>query len=180
MKRVEQSSSRAVETEHGARHPAPIRPARPDEAHIISDLAVRSKGHWGYDAAFLEGCRIELALTPEEVASSDVFVYQDGAEIMGYYRLMPLTDDEIDLDALFVDPAVIGHGVGKRLLCHALARASQLGYQAMTIQSDPHAEGFYQAMGAKRVGEQESSVTPGRMLPLLEYDLGTDEPAQDP
>jgi hypothetical protein len=30
-----------------------IRAARPDEAGFLSDLAVRAKGYWGYDAAFL-------------------------------------------------------------------------------------------------------------------------------
>jgi hypothetical protein len=37
----------------------------------------------------------------------------------------------------------------------------------MILQSDPHAEGFYLAMGAQRIGQSESTVTPGRMLPLL-------------
>ena len=37
-----------------------IRPARPEEAGAISALALRSKGHWGYDPAFLEACREDL------------------------------------------------------------------------------------------------------------------------
>jgi hypothetical protein len=39
-----------------------IRPARPDEAGAISALALRSKGHWGYDAAFLAACRENLTI----------------------------------------------------------------------------------------------------------------------
>ena len=31
-----------------------IREARPDEAELLSELAFRSKAHWGYDAEFLE------------------------------------------------------------------------------------------------------------------------------
>ena len=49
----------------------------------------------------------------------------------------------------------------------------------MSIQSDPYAEGFYLAMGAVRVGELESTVTPGRMLPLLRFDLGKQGAAQE-
>ena len=177
MKRVEQSSSRAVETEQtteserGTRHPTLIRPARPDEARIISELAVRSKGHWGYEAAFLEECRADLALSPEEIADSVVVVYENDDGIVGYYRLLPVEEKVVDLDALFVDPAAIGQGVGKHLWRHAVAQARHLGFQTMTIQSDPHAEGFYLAMGATRTGELESTVTPGRMLPLLRYAL---------
>jgi hypothetical protein len=33
-----------------------IRDARPDEAALLSDLAMRSKAHWGYD---------ELTFTPD-------------------------------------------------------------------------------------------------------------------
>jgi GNAT superfamily N-acetyltransferase len=157
-----------------------LRPALPSEAVALVDLAVRSKGHWGYDAAFLEGCRVDLALTPEEIASSDVVVCEDGTDITGYYRLFPISNDVIDLDALFVDPEAIGQGIGRLLWQHGVARARQLGYRTMMIQSDPHAEGFYLAMGAERVGKQESTVTPGRMLPLLRFDLGTRGAAQEP
>ncbi|MEE8490728.1 MAG: hypothetical protein V3S60_03740 [Acidimicrobiia bacterium] len=38
-----------------------IRPARRDELDLLSDLALRSKGFWGYDDDFLEACR---ALSP--------------------------------------------------------------------------------------------------------------------
>jgi hypothetical protein len=41
----------------------------------------------------------------------------------------------------------------------------------MVWQSDPQAEGFYLAMGARRAGASESTVTPGRMLPLMRFQL---------
>jgi GNAT superfamily N-acetyltransferase len=148
-----------------------IRPARPDEAETISELAVRSKGHWGYDAAFLEACREDLALSPQDIASSTVYVLEGPDGIAGYYRLMPLSNGTADLDALFVDPTAIGQGVGRRLWEHAVATVSELGFADLLIQSDPYAEGFYRAMGAQRTGESESTVTPGRMLPLLRFAL---------
>ena len=33
----------------------------------MSDLALRSKAHWGYDASFLAACRVELSLRPTDV-----------------------------------------------------------------------------------------------------------------
>jgi GNAT superfamily N-acetyltransferase len=154
-----------------------IRHARPEEAETISELAVHSKGHWGYDAAFLESCREDLALSPQDIATSTVYVLEGRDGIAGYYRLMPLEKGAADLDALFVDPSAIGHGVGRRLWEHAIATASALGFTALDIQSDPHAEGFYLAMGAHRIGESESTVTPGRMLPQLRFALESeDEP----
>jgi hypothetical protein len=38
-------------------------------------------------------------------------------------------------------------------------------------QSDPQAEGFYLALGAQREGASESTVMPGRMLPLMRFRL---------
>jgi hypothetical protein len=45
-----------------------IRSARATEADILTDLALRSKAHWGYDADFLEACRDELTVAAHEVA----------------------------------------------------------------------------------------------------------------
>ena len=43
-----------------------VRPGHPGEAAILSDLALRSKSYWGYDADFLEACRDELGLQAED------------------------------------------------------------------------------------------------------------------
>ena len=51
-----------------------IRRARPEEAGVLSALALRSKAHWGYDADFLAACRDDLTLIPEEIATSMVYV----------------------------------------------------------------------------------------------------------
>jgi N-acetylglutamate synthase-like GNAT family acetyltransferase len=146
-----------------------IRRARPDESDALADLALRSKGYWGYDADFLAACRDDLALSAGEIAVSPVFVYEREGGIAGYYRLLPGEEGSAELDALFVDPAAIGTGVGRQLWEHAVATARALGVSALLIQSDPNAEGFYRSMGAQRIGESQSTVTPGRMLPLLRY-----------
>src|SRR3954451_757809 len=149
-----------------------IRRALPEEAPVLGELALRSKGHWGYDADFLETCRPDLALSPEEVESSPVYVSLDSeGGVTGFYRLMPLDGGMAELDSLFIEPSAIGQGVGRRLWEHAVEVARSLGFAALEFQSDPHAEGFYLAMGAKRCGESESTVTPGRILPLMCYSL---------
>ncbi len=159
----------------GCPEPVMIRAARPDEAAAISELAVRSKGHWGYNRSFLEACRDDLALSPTEIATSPVYVYENDNSLCGFYRLLPAGDHAAELDALFVDPSAIGQGVGRRLWEHAVSTAGALGYRELLIQSDPHAEGFYRTMGAKRIGQSASTVSPGRMLPLLRHEVGSGE-----
>jgi GNAT superfamily N-acetyltransferase len=150
-------------------HEATIRRARPEEAGAISELAFRSKGHWGYDTAFLEASREDLTISPQEIASTPVYVHETGDGIAGFYTLLPHEDGTAELDDLFVDPAAIGQGVGRRLWEHAVALAREMGARELVFQSDPHAEGFYQAMGAERAGESESTVIPGRKLPLMRF-----------
>ena len=150
---------------------ATIRRARPSEADNLSELALRSKGHWGYDADFLAACRDDLTLSPEDIATSAVYVHDGGDIALGYYRLLLQDDGVAELDALFVEPAAMGHGVGKRLWQHAVATAAELGCSELVLQSDPQAEGFYLAMGAQRAGDLESTVIPGRMLPLMRFRL---------
>jgi GNAT superfamily N-acetyltransferase len=158
---------------------AAIRRARPSEAGLLSELALRSKGHWGYDADFLAACRDDLTLSPRDIATSAVYVLDDGDAVLGYYRLLLQDDGLAELDALFVEPAAIGQGVGKRLWRHAVATATALGCTEIVLQSDPQAEGFYLAMGAQRAGESESTVMPGRMLPLMRFRLRQDDPGRD-
>lgn len=151
--------------------PFVIRAARASECEALTDLAVRSKAHWGYDAEFLARCRAgELRVTPDTLAGGPTFVLEERGTPLGFYALdggVPVTD----LAMLFVEPHAIGRGVGTGLLRHAAGEAVARGCTTMTIASDPSAEGFYLAMGAARIGEVESSVVPGRRLPLLRLAL---------
>ena len=60
-------------------------------------------------------------------------------------------------------------GVGRRLWEHAVAVAKAGGFTTVLIEADPHAEGFYLAMNAERIGVVPSTVIPGRSLPRLRY-----------
>jgi GNAT superfamily N-acetyltransferase len=147
-----------------------IRQASPSEAELLTELALRSKGHWGYDAEFLRDCRIDLTLTPDYVASSPVYVVEDEGRTAGFYSLSG-EGSEVELMHLFVEPWAIGRGFGKLLFQHAVETARALGFERLVIGSDPFALDFYKAMGARVVGEVASIVRPGRMLPLLHYTL---------
>lgn len=150
-----------------------LRPARPGEAALLSDLALRSKGHWGYDAAFLEACRDELTLRDDELARRRTTVAELDAAVVGFGTLEGEPPDG-ELGMLFVDPAAIGRGVGRALLDRLLDRARAEGFTVLTIDADPNAEAFYLAHGAVRVAAVPSASIPGRVLPQLE--LGVSGP----
>lgn len=147
-----------------------IRPAIASEAELLTELALRSKGHWGYDSEFLRDCRLDLTLTPQLIERSPVYVLEEEGRAAGFYSLSGEGAD-VELLHLFVEPRAIGRGFGRLLFRHAVKEARRLGFERMVIGSDPYALSFYESMGARRVGEVASIVRPGRMLPLLHYPL---------
>jgi GNAT superfamily N-acetyltransferase len=149
-----------------ARELVTVRPARPEEAGAVSALALRSKGHWGYDPAFLEACRDDLTIDPGWCDGVRLVVATAGDRLLGYARIAG-EPPVAELAGLFVDPAAIGTGVGSLLLRHALAVAAELGVETLEIDSDPYAEPFYRHAGAVRTGDSPSTVDPTRRLPHL-------------
>ncbi len=148
-----------------------IRLAVADDLDVLSALAFRAKAHWGYSAAFMNACRDELTLRPEDLATKFVYVGVFDEKPIGYYTLEGIDASAMELDALFVDPQHIGHGYGRVLLQHALTTAAATGAQRLVIQSDPNAVGFYEAMGGVVVGKRASDSIPGRVLPILHLAL---------
>ncbi len=148
-----------------------IRPAQPEEAATITNLVLRSKAHWGYDAAFMEAHRGPLSVTTAYLTDHPAYVLTYQERIRGFYSLVAHSDILVELDFLFIDPGAIRLGYGRQLFAHAVETALRLGYQTLELTSDPNAEGFYLAMGARRVGDQASTIIPGRSLPLFRYNL---------
>jgi GNAT superfamily N-acetyltransferase len=151
-----------------------LRAARPDELPALSELALRSKAHWGYDDAFLEACRAELTVHGDDLASGVVVVAEVDGTVAGFSRLTGPDGDGIgEADMLFVAPEHIGHGIGHALFTRLRDDAVARGCRALRIEADPNAAAFYAREGAVRVGEVPSASIAGRALPLLDLDLGT-------
>jgi GNAT superfamily N-acetyltransferase len=133
---------------------------------------LRSKAHWGYDAAFMERVAPVLDFTTRDLEREAIYVLEsddlENDAAVGFYALRELEGQPF-LDDLWVEAARIGAGHGERLWLHALATARGLGWTHLLIESEPGAEGFYLRMGARRLGERRSSI--GRLLPLLRFDL---------
>lgn len=153
-------------------HKVSLRPARGDEADALTELALRSKAHWGYSDEFIEACRDELTVDPQDIASGRVVVAVVDGGLGGFSTLVghpPVAE----VEALFVEPEHIGAGIGIGTtlfvaLCDGARRA---GFSRLLIEADPNAAGFYERQGAVKVGDRPSGSIPGRRLPLLELDL---------
>ena len=67
-----------------------IRMAKAGEAALLSDLAFRSKAYWGYSDAFMEACREELSVSPDDLARRPTWVLEVDGRPIGFYSLEPL------------------------------------------------------------------------------------------
>jgi GNAT superfamily N-acetyltransferase len=140
-------------------------------------LALRSKAHWGYSPEFIEACRDELTFSEEQLVSEHIrfFVLENEGCIIGFHALTRQNEREMELLALFVEPAFIGKGFGRLLIEHAKSVASAMGATQLTIQGEPNAERFYVAAGGVLTGSRASGSIPGRFLPTFAINLAGDQ-----
>jgi GNAT superfamily N-acetyltransferase len=147
-----------------------LRDIRPDELSSLSELCLRSKAVWGYDEDFMRACRNELTLRPDALQTSHLQVAERDSIAVGVAQIK-IVGRDADLTRLFVEPALLGAGIGRLLFEWAAAKARNLGADGMTIEADPGAAPFYERMGARQVGFVPSQSIPGRALPLLRLEL---------
>jgi GNAT superfamily N-acetyltransferase len=141
----------------------------PEEAAYLHELTGRSCLSWGYEPAFLDWEPEAIAVTPEFIERSIVWLLEEEGRVLGYYAL---TGDPggMSLDKLFVEPDRIGTGCGKRLWRHAMETALAMGASELTLASDPSAAPFYRAMGAVWESEEQTS-RPGWNLQFFRVTL---------
>jgi len=147
-----------------------IRRALGEDAAALTALALRSKAVWGYDAAFMAACREELTITADAIAGQPTWVVEEDGAVAGFYQLA-IAGACAEIAQLFVAEDRLRSGHGRRLWAHLEGQARAADCARLEVDSDPHAEGFYRAMGMVRCGEAPSGSIPGRMLPRLRKSL---------
>ena len=146
-----------------------LRRALPEEADRLSEIAMAAKAHWGYPESWLELWRPELTFAAATIESDCVWVAEEKGRLLGVSAVRGRAP-ELELSHLWVHPSAMGRGLGRRLLEAAVDAARRAGGRRLRIVSDPHAEPFYEAMGAYRTGSVPSQPA-GRTLPLMELVL---------
>lgn len=154
-----------------------IRRARPDEHETLSEISFAAKRYWNDPEAYFKVWKNELTLTREYIEGSAVFVAEAPDGVAGYFSIVNVPEDfwagpvfvqhGTWLEHIFVRPAHMRHGIGRRMIAFAREWCVQHGVERLYIFSDPHARSFYERLGASYLGEWPSSI-PGRTVPLFE------------
>ena len=153
-----------------------IRRARPNEADVLTEIAHAAKRHWGYPENWIEHWKADLTITPDFISHNEMYVAVSGEEIVGCCAIVfsdsPAGDARAELEHMWIRPEHMGAGVGRALFTQARDRAAELRVPVIELSADPNAEGFYQRMGAKRIGEVPAEMEGrSRVLPRMSVDL---------
>lgn len=150
-----------------------IRQASTNEAAALTRIAHDAKRHWGYPEHWIQHWQDDLTISADFISNNQVYVAEQEGEIIGFYALV-LGDSRAELEHMWVAAGHIGTGVGKELFVHAMQKAAGENVSVVEISSDPNAEGFYERMGARRIGEDSSDIDgQARTLPRLTVDPTT-------
>lgn len=104
-----------------------------------------------------------LGVDPQAIAQARVRVATGAAgDLLGFSTTAPRNDRASELEALFVEPDLIGRGVGRALLEDAKARATEAGHPRMTVVVAARTVSFY-----ARSGFVVSGPAPTRFAPAL-------------
>jgi GNAT superfamily N-acetyltransferase len=160
---------RPANSDPGRLTPA-IRRARPEEAATLRELAHRSKAHWPYSAEFLAAVEPLLQLDASDVLAHEVWVLELRGSAVGWHRVT-LHGERAELEDLWLEPALIGSGLGRMLFEHAVSVATMHGAGRLEWDAEPYAEGFYRAMGGEEIGRSPSAAEAGRTLPRMRLEL---------
>ena len=144
---------------------------KPEFADTLTQITISAKRHWKYPEKWIQLWLPQLTITAEYVSENEVWAASDEGRIVGYYALRQVNRD-CWLDNLWVLPGFMDRGIGRSLFEHALGRCRELDGSILKIEADPNAQGFYEHMGARKVGEHHTSVeNQPRILPLMEIQV---------
>jgi ribosomal protein S18 acetylase RimI-like enzyme len=148
-----------------------IRRVLPEEANVLSKIALSAKAHWGYPELWMEIWTPLLTFSPEYFEENESWAAVLDNKPIAFYTLQG-KHGTAWIEDLWVLPEHIGQGVGRRLFLDAKSRARHKGYKTLQLEADPNAVGFYEKMGMHKIGERIGEVEgQPRILPIMELDL---------
>jgi GNAT superfamily N-acetyltransferase len=108
-----------------------------------------------------------LILGPEGLAEGRTYVAEEGGSVVGFATWIE-TADVVELEDLFVDPAWMRRGIAAALVERIADVLRARGVERLEVTANPHAMGFYRAVGFVDCGVAETvfGTAPRMMLAI--------------
>jgi GNAT superfamily N-acetyltransferase len=136
-----------------------IRLARVDEREALEELQRRaSLANPGDREAILTNPDA-IELPADQIERGEVFVAEEEGRTLGFSAIL-WENGHLELDGLFVEPALWRRGIGAALVEAAAHEARRRG-MALMVVANPHAGGFYRRCGFSEEGMVETRFGPG-------------------
>ena len=97
-----------------------------------------------------------IVLPLDQIAAGNVFVAERDGNTIGFAAVIQRSDQQFDLDGLFVEPAIWKSGVGRSLVNYCCQHARSKGATTLDVIGNPHAKIFYLACGFEIKGEYQT------------------------
>jgi ribosomal protein S18 acetylase RimI-like enzyme len=136
-----------------------LRGALPRERAALEALQRRASLHNEGDREALLAHPDAIELPPEHVEHTRV-VERAGA-LAGFSVVLPGEDGAWELDGLFVEPELMGGGLGRALVDDAARIAGERGGARLAVVANPHALEFYRRVGFAGAEEVATRFGPG-------------------
>jgi len=129
-----------------------IRPARTEEQKLLESLQRRASLSNPGDRDALLANPDAIALPLDQITEGCVFVAEREGAVVGFAAVIKRPDGGAELDALFVEPNLWKHGIGRLLVDHVAKLAGVWAASFLHVIGNPHAEGFYVSCGFRVTG----------------------------
>lgn len=147
-----------------------------DQAEFLTDLGLRANATYNYRSISDAQARSVFLVQEIHFKEGIIRAMKENGTFIGFYGLIRWK--EVDgkeaniLSHFFLEPEFIGKGYGKILFGEVVRAAkNELKWEAFQWESDPHAAGFYQKMGAKQIGKNPCPLNPNYKSPVFAYIL---------
>lgn len=145
-----------------------FRAALEEDAENLSNLAFNSEKYLGYDANYMSRFSDFYNVTESFIDQHLVYIMEEAGRALGFWGLNE-TENIWELEFFYISPEYIGKGYGRKLWDSLVAECKKRGISEFQMVTSPQSSQFYEKMGAKVIGQSESLIVKGRMVPRLEF-----------
>lgn len=124
-----------------------------EDVPFLNELIREGKAYWGYSEDGLDRFMQSFGIPDTSHLDKGFgFVAELPSEVVGYY-FFKAYENPPELDHFFLNTKYIGQGYGRILWEHCVQKAKQKDWKEFVFWSDPHAQAFYEHMGAFKIKE---------------------------